>query len=77
MRWITHSRQRVLFIGLRVLLSVCSSWIQSAPATAAMPHTVTMVVRTVEQPARFLLSLLAADEKSGPAMSVRRVHDRH
>ena len=63
MQPIVHARQRALIIGLRFFLSVCSSWIQSAPATTAMPAA--MLARAVEQPAHFVLSLLAANEKSG------------
>jgi len=73
---ITPSRQRTLIVGLRFLLSVGSSWIQSAPATAATPHPLTVIMRAVEERVEVVFSA-AADKKSARAMSVRRALDRH
>ena len=77
MLWTTQQRQRALIIGVRFILSVCSSWVQSAPATAALPYPTAVIAHAVEGPVRLVFSVLVADKKIDRAMSVRRVADRH
>ena len=69
--------QRAMIIGLRFLLSVGSSWLQSAPAIAGPSHPVVVIARALEEPARLASSVMAVDKKILPAMSVRLLADRH
>jgi hypothetical protein len=47
---VRHYRDRVVPIGLRLLVSVCSTWIQSAPATSSVPLTTAATIVVLEPP---------------------------
>jgi hypothetical protein len=63
MQGITRYRRRALIAGLRFFLSICSSWIQSAPAAATVPHPLVAIARATEWPVQFAFAAVAVDEK--------------